>query len=178
MADEKDMSAQDYNRQYYKANKEKILEARRKKYTDDPVYREKALQRSADRKRRLKQQNKKNKKNTKVKKTAPIIFAIEHDGLDHEVSMLTAGQLAEALGRKTQTIRVWEKKGIIPQAMYRSDANDRLYTELQVKLLKKAYLEAVKVDSLRKVENRISLTIFPQLARDIWTEHPLGFIPE
>ena len=55
------------------------------------------------------------------------------DGVDLE--MFTIGELAQRLDRQLQTLRKWEKLGIIPQATYRSGTNRRLYTENQIKAI-------------------------------------------
>ena len=46
----------------------------------------------------------------------PLIYTI--NGVDR--LMFTVGKLAKALGRKSDTIRVWEHKGWIPRATYRT----------------------------------------------------------
>lgn len=46
--------------------------------------------------------------------------------------MFTIGELAQRLDRQRQTLRKWEKQGIIPQAIYRSGADRRLYTKNQI----------------------------------------------
>ena len=49
-----------------------------------------------------------------------------------ELEMFTIGDLAQRLDRQRQTLRKWEKQGLIPQAIYRSGANRRLYTKNQI----------------------------------------------
>lgn len=49
-----------------------------------------------------------------------------------ELEMFTIGELAKRLDRQLQTLRKWEKLGIIPQATYRSGTNRRLYTVNQI----------------------------------------------
>lgn len=55
------------------------------------------------------------------------------DGVDLE--MFTIGELATRLDRQLQTLRKWEKLGIIPQATYRSGTNRRLYTTNQIEAI-------------------------------------------
>lgn len=52
-----------------------------------------------------------------------------------EIDLYTIGELAEQLDRQRQTIRKWEKDGIIPPATYRSKSGRRLYTEKQIKAI-------------------------------------------
>lgn len=52
-----------------------------------------------------------------------------------ELEMYTIGELAQRLDRQRQTLRKWEKQGIIPQAIYRSGADRRLYTKNQIEAI-------------------------------------------
>lgn len=52
-----------------------------------------------------------------------------------ELEMFTIGELAFRLDRQRQTLRKWENNGIIPQAIYRSGANRRLYTKGQIEAI-------------------------------------------
>ena len=52
-----------------------------------------------------------------------------------ELEMFTNGYLAERLDRQAQTLRKWEKQGIIPQATYRNASNRRLYTTNQIEAI-------------------------------------------
>lgn len=166
-----------YNSAYYEKNKAKIQQSRRDRYKSDPQYRAKVQQAALDRKAKIREQKKAGRGDAPAKKRGPDkpkVFLIEVAGTDVEVVMMSAGQLAKALRRKTQTLRLWEKKGLLPEAMYRNNANDRLYTAFQVSKLKEAYDKAVLEDGLKKVTNRISLTIFPKLAREVWDDYPQG----
>jgi MerR family regulatory protein len=49
-----------------------------------------------------------------------------------ETELFTIGELAEQLDRQRQTIRKWEREGIIPAATFRSKAGRRLYTRPQI----------------------------------------------
>lgn len=58
----------------------------------------------------------------------PKVYTINNVDLE----MFTIGELAQRLDRQRQTLRKWEKQGIIPQAIYRSGADRRLYTKNQI----------------------------------------------
>jgi DNA-binding transcriptional MerR regulator len=58
-----------------------------------------------------------------------------------ELEMFTIGELAKRLDRQRQTLRKWENNGIIPQAIYRSGANRRLYTKNQIDAIVKCVNE-------------------------------------
>jgi hypothetical protein len=47
---------------------------------------------------------------------APVVYKI--NGVDRP--MFSVGKLAKALGKKTDTLRIWEYKGWIPRATYRT----------------------------------------------------------
>lgn len=54
------------------------------------------------------------------------------EGVELEAVMYTSGALAQALDRTSQAIRIWERAGTLPEALYRDDRDRRLYTEAQV----------------------------------------------
>jgi len=49
-----------------------------------------------------------------------------------ETELFTIGELADQLDRQRQTIRKWEREGIIPAATFRSKSGRRLYTRKQI----------------------------------------------
>lgn len=54
-----------------------------------------------------------------------------------QVKLYTIGELSRRLDRQHQTIRKWERDGIIPPAQFRSKTNRRLYTEAQINAIVK-----------------------------------------
>lgn len=52
-----------------------------------------------------------------------------------DVDLFTIGELADQLDRQRQTIRKWEKQGIIPAATFRSKSGRRLYTARQIEAI-------------------------------------------
>ena len=162
-----------YFSKYYAENKKEISEKKKRRYQEDPEYREKIKARARARKKMLAEERKKQKQH-EVDRENPIWFRIEFGDSEIPVRMYTIGQLAKRLGRKTQTIRVWERKGIMPEATYRSSAKDRLYTELQVRLIVEAYDRAEEQFGTGAVSNRIGSTNFSDQVWKIWEEYPLG----
>lgn len=75
----------------------------------------------------------------------------------HDVEFFTIGQLAMALNRKPVTIRVWERDGVIPKAMFRMPSKDargkhRLYTRKQVEgMIQIAREEGMLYDLSKKI---------------------------
>jgi len=162
-----------YFAKYYAEHREKMLEKKKARYRDDPDYRARIQENSRARKRALAEEKKKLGINKK-KKEKPIWFRVQVGDEEVPVRMYTAGQLARRLGRKTQTVRVWEKRGIIPEAIYRSTSKDRLYTELQVKLIINAYDLAEEMYGTNAVSNRIGSTNFSENVWKVWKDYPLG----
>lgn len=52
-----------------------------------------------------------------------------------KVELFTIGALASELGRENQTIRLWEKQGKIPEATYRTETGQRLYSKGQIEAI-------------------------------------------
>jgi len=162
-----------YNARYYSENREALLEKKRTRYQEDPEYRERILTAARERKRILSEERKKEKALNKGKEK-PLWFSLEIGGEEIPVKMFTSGQLSKRLGRKSQTVRVWEKRGLIPEAIYRSAAKDRLYTEFQVNLILQAYDRAEEEFGEKAVTHRISSTSFFGAVRKIWEDYPNG----
>lgn len=167
----------EYQRKYYQENREKLLREKASRYRSDPEYRKAAIARSKETKKkaRLERQALIRKEGPKPRMIKPKPFDIKMGRATVETVMMVSGQLGQRLGRKTQTIRIWEKKGILPEAMYRDPKTGaRLYTEDQVRALTIAYQEAEKKFGEKFTKNRISLTSFPAAAKEIWEQWPTG----
>lgn len=168
----------EYQESYYQKKRADILARRKERYASDPEYRVKALQRAAEQKLRRKKAKAKEAptRETKIKGVLPAkTFEVNVGGAAIQVSMMSGGQLARRLGKSIQTIRMWEKKGILPAAMYRDPkSNARLYTEDQVEALVVAMKEASKADGAMVVRERIASSSFPKRAKDIWERWPVG----
>lgn len=170
-----------YHSEYYRDHREEIRENRRQRYANDPVYREARKEAARKRKKIVLEENRKERARLGLKPgarrtrvpMAPKAHVLEINGKDYLVEMQSAGQLANVLNRKTQTVRLWEKKGILPEALYRDSRKMRLYPAFQVKQLKDAYRKA-RIDAPKLVMSRISQTSFPEAAAEIWRKWPLG----
>jgi hypothetical protein len=161
-----------YNAAYYERNKERILVARKKRYEEDPGYREAARKRAAERGQRVTEKYRKRRD-----AFSPIPFQIRVGSDVLSVPMYTSMQIARALGKSVKTIRGWEKRGILPKAMYRDSGGwcgNRLYTGLQYNGIIRAYAECVKRFGVGRMENRISLTDFPKILAALWEKFPKG----
>lgn len=96
---------------WYRTNKSTLNQHRRKKYAQDEEYRNKQLAMARVRRQKLRANK-----------------ATQLEGL-------TTPQVAKLIGRQAQTIRSWEKRGLIPQAEV-TDYGARMYKPHHVTLLK------------------------------------------
>jgi DNA-binding transcriptional regulator YiaG len=158
-----------YFQQYYLDHKEKIAAKKKERYQKDPEYRA-AIQDRNRKVRALKKKRREDRKKKASKKDPrrPKKFSVHIGGLERELSMYSSTQFARMVGRSVQTIRLWEREGILPKAVYRCNNNNRLYTEFQVKMLVAAMFDVVNE------YGRLVLKPFSKYARAIWDNYPYG----
>lgn len=176
MGSSKDSSenSTEYSKAYYRKNREEIAEKKKKRYESDPEYKEEILERARERRHRIAlEREERRKKEPKKDPMTPHVFALNVGGIDRKLNMYTAGQLALLVGRKTQTIRLWERNGILPEALYRSMAGDRLYTEFQIRNISRIYDQVVS-EFGNKARTRIGQTNFSKLVSEFWGKYPIG----
>lgn len=91
---------------------------------------------------------------------------MEVAGVERE--FYSIGALARALNREVQTIRLWERRGYLPDAVYRAPGRkkDRLYTRLQIVGLHALATEEGLMDPTKK--KRIDQTRFPERAHKLF----------
>lgn len=61
-----------------------------------------------------------------------------------ELKLVPIRELAEALGRTSGAVRKWEYSGVLPQSGFRDKNNNRLYSEDQLKAVRRV-AEEVKL---------------------------------
>lgn len=85
-----------------------------------------------------------------------------------EREFFTIGTLARMLNREVQTLRIWERRGYLPEAAYRSPGKkkDRLYTRKQILGLLALAQEEGLMEPWKK--KRIDQTRFPERARNLF----------
>ena len=137
-----DELAREQKRAWWARVKDERNAERRRRYREDAAYRKAQQQRVVERRTRLRQEAEKTMnelKDTNLPKPRarrpmrPRTMPVEIDGVRLEVTMYTTGALAVALDRTSQSLRLWERQGILPEALYRDDRSRRLYTEDQVR---------------------------------------------
>lgn len=121
---------------WYETNKFALSEKRKLRYRMDPVYRAGVQANNA--KVREENSRKRSTENSIVEKARLVAFGPKPQWKTFDASsqpaagqtpgkLLTIGAVAAALGRSIQSVRLYEKQGLIPPAPYRSKKGDRLY---------------------------------------------------
>jgi DNA-binding transcriptional MerR regulator len=130
---------------WYEDNAERWNNARRSRYENDPEYRERVLaQNRASRDKRKEEDGVDAAAVEKAKKADPGEAWMEFMDDAGQV-WLTIGALARALGKSVKTLRLWETKGWIPEAVQRTPKGERLYTPEQVLSIREKLLGEGKV---------------------------------
>lgn len=100
-----------YYEKWYEKNREDVAERRKDRYENDPEYREKVLERSA-------QYRERQREVTQVRvprHQKPRMF--DMDG--GEVALYSIGAFASYINRSVQSINHWESNGLLPRTPYR-----------------------------------------------------------
>lgn len=144
----------DYFKEWYAENGDELNKSRKRRYADDPTYREKVLEqnREARKRRRQEQLIERKKENSARKvrldrswKTRPMTLTLE-GGQQVTVPGFTIGAVAQVLGCSVQAIRLWEKKGVLPATEFRYAGRDRLYTWEQIEVYRRVLVAQDKLN--------------------------------
>lgn len=131
----------EYMREYYKANRERILKERSKRYEKDPKWAEDLrTKRREVRKRRRNLKKHQEKEYRKVHGNQPKgrkmkVLHPEENQKSAIVIMYTVPEVAKILKIKDTQIKSWIHHDKIPFPQYRTGNNWRLYTSYEVELL-------------------------------------------
>lgn len=145
----------EYNSDYYKTNRDKLLKKKAKRYKEDPEYRRGMLMR-AKRSRWLEQRPDErenppfgNMADLEPRGTIEITVDNPSDARHKKtvaVKVYSTAAVAELLGRIPEVLRVWWKRGQLPEPYHRGPMvpnnmvkgrNPRLFTEDEVKAIDK-----------------------------------------
>ena len=140
-----------YQAEYYRRNRERLLNEKARRYQESAEYR----QEHADRGRRhywLKRRPAMDRAWAKVEplsvedpRPAAYVTVPRADGSAVETPVYTTWTLAEALNRSPQTLALWERRGVIPPPAIRArdlepriirGRNPRLYTLYELRILR------------------------------------------
>lgn len=123
---------------WYAEHKAEFNERRKQRYREDSEYRKKIQKwnsdaHSAKREQQL-TERRKLKKATRLKlhSPSPVVITIREGGKSVEKTVVPIGLVAKAVGRGVQSLRRYERLGIIPKTPYHSKNGTRLYTVEQV----------------------------------------------
>jgi DNA-binding transcriptional MerR regulator len=153
--EEKDRAKRDesYFQQWYQEHGDQLNKSRKRRYQDDPAYRERVLVQNRDaRKRRRVEQLEERKKENAARKTRVNRSWKTHDvsitdeaGEVHTTKLFTIGAAAKMLKCSVQAIRLWERKGILPETPLRGSKRgskgDRLYTADMIEMFREVLEE-------------------------------------
>jgi hypothetical protein len=103
----------------------------------------------------------------------PRKFILEVDELEVEVWMYSTGALAHSLSRSSQTVRLWEKNGVLPTAMYRDDRGRRMYTQDQVEMVVGVFEKFAGENAFAWKDSGI-----PEMIKTEWANMPAGVKPK
>lgn len=118
-----------YFAEYYEGNKNDINEKRRRKYADDPEYRDRVLKASRDYRDRQ-------RKEPRVRMPRFQKPTTHRAGDGSEVQLFSVGAFAAYLSRSVQAINHWEKSGILPKTPYRNGRGFRCYTKAMMEIVR------------------------------------------
>lgn len=127
-------------REWYSKNKEMLLERRRMRYQHDPEYRA-TIARS--RRKRALIQKELRRLNPKPRDGKHEFKVESPSGLGQVVmTFYQVGPVCKELGISKSVLNEWERRGIIPQAIYRTGGGWRLRTECELEAIKASLLAA------------------------------------
>lgn len=128
-AEDRDRS--DYQKKYYLDRKEAISKERKRRYHEDPEYRESILDRVSEYRTKKQKNIDKLRADGKLPPSHPRgprpPMKVKVNGVSTIV--YTVGRMSVELNRSKDVINYWTRIGLLPQTPYRSASGDRLYTE-------------------------------------------------
>lgn len=149
MAGKSDRSA--YQSMYYEKKRESRSEERKRRYREDPEYREKVKERA--KMYRAKKAEERARQIAegiipKRKKQEKTVDRISVSG--KMVNAYTITEVAHRVGRSFAALKRWSYLGVLPETPYRSERGNRLYTDAMIMVIKTAILMRGRV----KVKDR------------------------
>lgn len=121
-----------YFDEYYAKNKEKVNAERRRKYKENPEYRDRVLKASRDYRKRQRDDE------DRVRLPRYQTPVVKDTGDGGAVQLFSVGAFASYLGRSVQAINHWEKSEILPPTPYRDGRGFRYYTRDMMEVVRQA----------------------------------------
>lgn len=129
-------------RQWYEQNKERVASQRKARYENDPEYRQRILDNRKKQRQREKEARQRREVQGNVLENRKLkTFKVNSDLGSCVSTFYSIGQLAKELGVAVPTLRKWERDGVLPLPIYRTEGQHRLYTEDQVSIIKEVFTE-------------------------------------
>jgi hypothetical protein len=103
----------------------------------------------------------------------PKRYTVSVGEKDVEILMFTIGALAAALGKSTQSVRLWEKNKVIPECTFRDDRGRRMYTEHQLRAIVHVFDKHMHEKSFSWADSKIPGGIremYRSLTNGVWTD--------
>jgi hypothetical protein len=121
----------EYQKQYYRDKREVLSQERKRRYREDPAYREAILDRVNDYRTNRRDERAALRAAGKLPPSHPRGPRAPLKVVVNGVSTIayTVGRMAVELNRSKDVINYWTRIGLLPPTPFRSPRGDRLYTE-------------------------------------------------
>jgi len=142
---------------WYDENGEELNKSRRDRYHSDPEYKARVLK--GNRERRRKAREEKSQEQAKEREAKKVRIAeqpyrvveatIKTKKGTVKETLFTIGALARVLGCSVQAVRLWERRGVLPETPLRNTKGDRLYTADQVEQIRELMIKQGRLQPQR-----------------------------
>lgn len=140
MAGKPERDRSGYQRAYYEKNRDKLSEERKRRYREDPAYRETMLAQVRAYRTKKRKERERLRKEGKIPPPHPggprAPLRVTVNGIS--TIAYTVGRVAIEIRRSKDVINHWTRIGLLPQTPFRSPRGDRLYTEGMVLVMQDA----------------------------------------
>lgn len=137
-AREDDRDRSQYQRAYYEKNRDSLSERRKRRYQEDPEYRDAAMAQARTYRKKKRQERERLRKAGMLPPPnvggprSPLRVLVHGE----PTIAFTVGRVALEIQRSKDTLNYWTRVGLLPQTPFRSPRGDRLYTEGMVLVMR------------------------------------------
>jgi len=147
--DKPDRDRSGYQKAYYEKNRDKLSEERKRRYREDPEYRDTMLAQVRAYRIKKRRERERLRKEGKIAPAHPggprAPLRVTVGGVS--TIAYTVGRVAIEIRRSKDVINYWTRIGLLPQTPFRSPRGDRLYTEGMVLVMQVAIGKRSRVAS-------------------------------
>lgn len=137
-------------KEWYEAHGASLNQQRKRRYVDDPVYRQQVLERNRTARKVARATRLIERKAVREATVTNVprrhMRVVEWDVGGKKLTLFTLGMLAQVLAKSPRTLYKWEAKGLLPETPFRTEKGDRLYTVEQIEEIR------AKLESLGKLD--------------------------